>query len=79
VLLPEVPGKSCFSTARDCPLMVITAWSFSAFNLANLAGVNVSPLTNAENISPSSPALSLVLIRASIECPISSIIEAAIR
>ncbi len=60
------------STLIACPSTVIVAASFSSRIAAISASVSTSPRTSAENNCPSSPGVSLLLICASIKCPISS-------
>ncbi len=63
---------NAISTLIACPLTVIVAASFSPCIAAICSPVSTSPRTSAENNCPSSPGVSLLLICASIKCPISS-------
>ncbi len=67
-----VGGLKAISTLIACPSTVIVAASFSSRIAAICSSVSTSPRTNAENNCPSSPGVSLLLICASIKCPISS-------
>ena len=74
-LLPTeklVGVPKAISTVTTCPSTVIVAASFSSCIAAICSSVSTSPRTSAENNSPSSPGVSLLLICASIKCPISS-------